>query len=68
MILEKVLEDSFKHSFGVSSTLNETPQEIILSFTPRQGKIRQIFATSSFSRNFKEDEREYIKIKAFPNF
>ncbi len=33
-----LIEDSFVHSFGVSSTIDETPQEIILSFTPHQGK------------------------------
>ena len=33
-----IIEDSFENSFGVSSTLNEIPQEIVLSFTPQQGK------------------------------
>lgn len=66
---EKVLEDSFKHSFGVSSTLNETPQEIILSFTPHQGKYIKSLPLHHSQEILKEDERELrIKLKLFPTF
>lgn len=35
---DEILQDSFKNSFGISSTLDDIPQEIVLSFNPHQGK------------------------------
>ena len=66
---EHVLEDSFNHSFGVSSTLDEIPQEIILSFTPHQGKYIKSLPLHHSQEILTDDEREVrIKLKLFPTF
>ena len=64
-----VLEDSFKNSFGVSSTLNEIPQEIILSFTPHQGKYIKSLPLHHSQEILIDNENEMrIKLKLFPTF
>ena len=66
---EHILEDSFKHSFGVSTTLNEIPQEIILSFTPHQGKYIKSLPLHHSQEILIDDDRELrIKLKLFPTF
>ncbi len=66
---ENVLENSFKYSFGLSSTLNEIPQEIILSFTPHQGKYIKSLQLHHSQEILIDDDRELrIKLKLFPTF
>lgn len=67
--VEHILEDSFKHSFGVSSTLNEIPQEIILSFTPHQGKYIKSLPLHHSQEILIDDEKELrIKLTLYPTF
>lgn len=64
-----ILEESFKNSFGVSSTLDEIPQEIILSFTPHQGKYIKSLPLHHSQEILIDDDRELrIKLKLFPTF
>lgn len=64
-----ILEESFKNSFGVSSTLDEIPQEIILSFTPHQGKYVKSLPLHHSQEILIDDDRELrIKLKLFPTF
>ncbi|ADQ81626.1 WYL domain-containing protein [Riemerella anatipestifer] len=64
-----LIEDSFVHSFGVSSTIDETPQEIILSFTPHQGKYIKSLPLHHSQEILVENDKELtIKVKLFPTY
>lgn len=64
-----ILEESFKNSFGVSSTLDEIPQEIVLSFTPHQGKYIKSLPLHHSQEILTDDEKELrIKVTLSPTF
>ena len=66
---DDILEDSFKYSFGVSSTLDEIPQEIILSFTPHQGQYIKSLPLHHSQEIVTDNEKELrIKVKLCPTF
>jgi len=66
---DDVLEDSFKNSFGVSSTLDEIPQEIVLSFTPHQGKYIKSLPLHHSQKIVTDNEKELrIKVTLYPTF
>lgn len=66
---DDILEDSFKNSFGVSSTLNEIPQEIILSFTPHQGKYIKSLPLHHSQEIITDNEKELrVKVTLYPTF
>ena len=64
-----ILEESFKNSFGVSSTLDEIPQEIVLSFTPHQGKYIKSLPLHHSQEILTDYEKELrIKVTLSPTF
>jgi len=66
---DDVLEDSFKNSFGVSSTLGEIPQEIILSFTSHQGKYIKSLPLHHSQEILTDNKNELrIKLTLCPTF
>ena len=66
---DEILDESFKNSFGVSSTLNEVPQEIILSFTPHQGKYIKSLPLHHSQEIITDTEKELrIKVTLYPTF
>jgi hypothetical protein len=66
---DEILEDSFKNSFGVSSTLDQTPQEIVLSFTPHQGKYIKSLPLHHSQEIVIDSEKEFrIKLTLYPTF
>lgn len=66
---DDILEDSFKYSFGVSSTLDEIPQEIILSFTPHQGQYIKSLPLHHSQVIVTDNEKELrIKVTLYPTF
>ena len=66
---DDILEDSFKYSFGVSSTLDEIPQQIILSFAPHQGKYIKSLPLHHSQEIITDNEKELrIKVKLYPTF
>lgn len=67
--IENLLEDSFQNSFGVSSTLGEIPQEIVLSFTPHQGKYIKSLPLHHSQEILIDDEKELkVKLTLYPTF
>lgn len=65
----KNLENIFKNSFGIISTLGETPQEIVLSFTGFQGKYIKSFPLHSSQEILIDNEDELrIKVNLVPTF
>ena len=59
----------FQNSFGIISTLNENPEEIIISFTPHQGKYIKSLPLHSSQEVLVDDENELrIKLNIVPTF
>jgi predicted DNA-binding transcriptional regulator YafY len=56
------VEDVFKNSFGIFTTLNEKPSEIVLSFTAFQGKYIKSLPLHH-SQEILEDNENELKIK-----
>ncbi|OWK97014.1 WYL domain-containing protein [Kaistella haifensis DSM 19056] len=66
---DDILEDSFKNSFGVSSTVDQTPQEIVLSFTPHQGQYIKSLPLHHSQEILIDNEKELrIKVTLYPTF
>ncbi len=64
-----ILAESFKNSFGVSSTLDQTPQEIVLSFTPHQGQYIKSLPLHHSQEIVTDNEKELrIKLTLCPTF
>ena len=64
-----LLEDSFKNSFGVSSTLEQIPQKIVLSFTSHQGKYIKSLPLHHSQEIITDNEKELrIKVMLYPTF
>lgn len=65
----KKIENIFKNSFGIISTLDQIPQEIILSFTPFQGKyIKSLPLHHSQEILIETDKELRIKLMLCPTF
>lgn len=62
-------DNAFQNSFGIISTLNEKPEEIIVSFTPHQGKYIKSLPLHSSQEILIDDENELrIKLNLVPTF
>lgn len=63
------LNEAFQNSFGIISTANENPEEIILSITPDQGKYIKSLPLHSSQEILIDDETELkIKLNLVPTF
>ena len=59
----------FKNSFGIISTLHETPEEIVISFTSHQGKYIKSLPLHHSQEILIDDENELrIKLNLVPAF
>ena len=62
-------EKDFENSFGIISTLNETPQEIILSFDYDQGKYIKTLPLHHSQEILVDDDAEFrIKLTLVPTY
>ena len=62
-------EKDFENSFGIISTLNETPEEIILSFDADQGKYIKTLPLHHSQQILVDDENEFrIKLLLVPTY
>ena len=62
-------EKDFENSFGIISTLNETPEEIILSFDYDQGKYIKTLPLHHSQEILVDDEAEFrIKLTLVPTY
>ena len=60
------VEENYKYCFGIISPNDEVPQEIVLSFTPLQGKFIKTLPLHSTQQVIKDTEEELqIKLKLF---
>ena len=60
------VEENYKYCFGIISPNDEMPQEIVLSFTPLQGKFIKTLPLHSTQQVIKDTEEELqIKLKLF---
>lgn len=63
------LNEVFQNSFGIISTLHETPEEIVISFTPHQGKYIKSLPLHHSQEILIDDENELrIKLNLVPTF
>ena len=63
------LNEVFQHSFGIISTFNEAPEEIVISFTPHQGKYIKSLPIHHSQEILIDDENELqIKLTLVPTF
>ena len=59
----------FKNSFGIISTLHETPEEIVISFTPHQGKYIKSLPLHHSQEILIDDANELrVKFNLIPTF
>jgi predicted DNA-binding transcriptional regulator YafY len=64
--LEFNVDDYFKHSFGIIRPVTETPEEVILSFDPHQGKYIKSLPLHESQEIIEEKEDETIfRLKVF---
>lgn len=62
-----LIEESFVNSFGVTSTLGETPEEIVLSFSAQQGKYITFLPLHHSQEVLADNENELrIKVVLYP--
>ena len=62
-------DEAFQNSFGIISTLGETPQEIVISFTPHQGKYIKSLPIHHSQEILIDDANELrIKLNLVPTF
>ena len=62
-------QKDFENSFGIISTLNETPEEIILSFDADQGKYIKTLPLHHSQQILVDDENEFrIKLLLVPTY
>lgn len=60
------IEEQFRYCFGIISPTDEEPQEIILSFTPFQGKYIKSLPLHESQKILIDDKNELrIKLKLF---
>jgi predicted DNA-binding transcriptional regulator YafY len=58
------VNDMFRHSFGIISSNGSEPQEIILSFSPEQGKYIRTLPLHEHQEAVVDNDEEYrIKLK-----
>lgn len=63
------VEAAFTHSFGIISTLDEKPQEIILDFHWHQGKyVKSLPLHTSQEIIYEDENRVVVKLKLVPTF
>lgn len=63
------IQKDFKNSFGIISTLDETPEEIILSFDSDQGSYIKTLPLHHSQEILIDDENELrIKLKLVPTY
>lgn len=62
-------EKDFENSFGIISTLDETPEEIVLSFDSDQGKYIKTLPLHHSQEILVDDDDEFrIKLTLFPTY
>ena len=63
------IEKDFENSFGIISTLDETPEEIVLSFDADQGKYIKTLPLHHSQEILVDDDKEFrIKLILVPTF
>lgn len=63
------IEAYFKHSFGIINDTSDSPERVVLSFTPHQGKYIKTLPLHKSQKTLLDDEQEFrIELHVHPSY